>query len=470
MRLKFNSKHWRAFAYLVVLSGLVAAAYFGREAWLPLLENEKESSQATQQDAEPVDEPKILKLGEQARANLDLVSRPVTLQTYWRTIQIPGVVMDRAGVTDRGITSPLDSVVTQVHAFEGDIIQPGQRLFTLRLVSEPLQQTQSELFKAIRETEILNNDITRLDELVRTGVVPRKRMIELNQAVSRQAALIAAHRQDLLSRGLSSAQLEQVESGNFLTTLDVFAPSIAESANAAGPTRSTVLSASTATGFFEIQNLEVVLGQQVSAGQVLAVLANHGSLYVKGHAFRNEASGIARATENNWSVRVEFAEDTATDWPPLVQDFRIRHLANTTDEQGRTFDFFIPLANQSRVYEKEGRPFVVWRFRPGQRVRIHVPLEKIENVIVLPAAAVTREGPEALVFQQNGDLFRRISVQVLHQDRSSVVIANDGTLQPGFFLAQGSAASLNRVLKAQAASGMRADVHVHADGTTHAAH
>ncbi len=82
-----------------------------------------------------------------------------------------------------------------------------------------------------------------------------------------------------------------------------------------------------------------------------------------------------------------------------------------------------------------------------------------------PAAALVREGPEAYVFRQNGDLFNRVFVHVLHEDRLNVVLSNDGSVAPGFYLAQGSAASLNRVLKAQAASGVRVDVHVHADGT-----
>ncbi len=74
------------------------------------------------------------------------------------------------------------------------------------------------------------------------------------------------------------------------------------------------------------------------------------------------------------------------------------------------------------------------------------------------------------MFQQNGDLFNRLPVHVLHEDRLQVVLANDGSVKRGLYLAQSSAASLNRVLKAQAASGMRADVHVHTDGTVHASH
>ena len=130
----------------------------------------------------------------------------------------------------------------------------------------------------------------------------------------------------------------------------------------------------------------------------------------------------------------------------------------------------MPLENQSRGYEKDGRSFTVWRFRPGQRVRLHVPVEEFRGVIVLPAAAVVRDTGEAYVFRQNGDLFDRLPVHVLHEDRRSVVIANDGSVAPGWYLAQGSAASLNRVLEAQSASGKAVGVHVHADGTVHGAH
>ena len=64
----------------------------------------------------------------------------------------------------------------------------------------------------------------------------------------------------------------------------------------------------------------------------------------------------------------------------------------------------------------------------------------------------------------------QIPVHVLYEDRQSVVIANDGSIPPGTYLAQSAAASLNRVLKAQTASGEQPGLHVHPDGTVHAAH
>jgi hypothetical protein len=96
-------------------------------------------------------------------------------------------------------------------------------------------------------------------------------------------------------------------------------------------------------------------------------------------------------------------------------------------------------------------------------------VEELKNVLVLPRDAVVREGPEAYAFRQNGDLFERRAVHVLHEDRQSVVLANDGAIRAGAdYIAQGAAASLLRVLKAQNASGgLPPGAHFHADGSLH---
>ena len=458
-------------AIVVAVVGASVTAFVSRDHWLPWLNTEASTAEA-EQHAAPIQDAKVLKLSPQARKNLELVSKPATLQAYWRTIQVPGVVVDRPGLSDRGVTSPAVGVVTQVHAFAGDTVRPGEILFTLRLFSEYLQNTQSELFKATRETQLIKEERTRLQGLASSGTIAGSRIIELDQRILRQEGLIQTYRQDLLTRGLVPPQIEQITEGNFVSTIDVVAPPPVGDVRGQGDVQPAAI-ADDRRGeglVYEVQELKVDLGQQVQAGQLLSVLSNHRSLFIEGHAFKQEAPLLEQAAQNGWPIDVEFAEDDSRHWPPLEQTFQIRHLANTIDPASRTFDFFILLTNQSRTYEKGGQTFLVWRLRPGQRVRLHVPVEKFENVIALPAAALVREGPEAYVFSQNGDLFNRIPVHVLHEDRSNVILANDGSIRPGSYLAQGSAASLNRVLKAQAASGVHADVHVHADGTTHAAH
>jgi len=423
--------------------------------------------------APPVEEPKVLKLSPQARKNLGLVAKPARTQTYWRTIQVPGEIVDRPGRSDRGVTSPAVGVVSEVHAFPGDTVRPGERLFTLRLFSEYLQNTQKELFSSTKETQLIGEQIERLSPLADKRVIPRTQIIDLENQLRRLAAVIQSHRQDLLTRGLNPKQIESVSNGQFVSTVDVVAPPRVEDRDKLVTIQQTAYQEGNGGDeqfAFEVQELNAELGQQVQAGQLLITLANHGSLYLEGHAFKREAPYLEKAAQNGWDISVEFAEDDPQSWPKLEQTFEIRYLSNSIDEQSRTFAFFIPLENQSRSYEKNGETFVVWRFRPGQRLRLHVPIEELKDVLVLPSAAIAREGPEAYVFQQNGDLFNRIPVQVLHEDRLNIVIANDGSVTPGLYLAQSAAASLNRVLKAQAASGMRADVHVHADGTVHSSH
>lgn len=456
-----------------VLILLGVAGYLTRDSWWKPWKQEEAALPVENETPLPIPELKTLKMTEQARKNLGLVSKPVKPQTYWRTLEVPGEIVDRPGYSDRGVTSPAVGVVTEVHAFPGDLVKPGDRLFTLQLFSEYLQNTQSELFKATREIQLITEQHTRLEGLVRSGGVPESRLIELDNQLRRQKALIQSYQQDLLTRGLNPAQIASVAEGTFVSTIDVVAPPAVEHATAAADGSLEHVSSADRPvrgPDYEVQELNVELGQQVQAGQLLSTLANHRALFIEGHAFKREAASLAKAAESEWPIQCRFEADDQVDWPVFDQTLEIRHLANAIDSTTRTFNFFIPLLNQSRTYTKDNQTFIVWRFRPGQRVRLQVPVEELKDVLVVPTPAVVREGPEAYVFQQNGDLFNRLPVHVLHEDRLQTVLANDGSVKAGRYLAQSAAASLNRVLKSQAASGVRADVHVHADGTVHAAH
>ena len=420
----------------------------------------------THENAQPVGERETLEISLQARKNLGLVSKPLRVMNYWRKVAIPGEVVDVPGVSDRGVTSPAVGVVTRIDPFPGDTVRPGERLFTIRLLSDYVQNSQAELFKATRETELVSEQRQRLTSAGSAGAIPQSRLIELDQSLRRLEASVRSYRQDLIARGIRPEQIEQIVEGNFVTEIEVLAPPLVGDRHA-----------DAGMGLFEVGDLQVELGTQVQAGQTLVMLADHQELWIAGKAFKREAPYLARAAEENWEVEVEFAEDAPGAWEGLPgawedapQRFAIRHLANAVDPDSRTFQFVIPLRNQSRAYERDGKRFVVWRYRPGQRVRLNVPVEELKDVIVVPAGAIVREGPEAYLFRQNGDLFDRLAVRVLHEDRSTVVIANDGSVSPGWFVAQNSAASLNRVLKSQAASGTPVGFHIHADGTVHEAH
>ncbi len=435
---------------------IAAGGYLTRDRWMQWL-GRPTAEQVPAETPLPRADVKVLKVSPQARKNMGLVSKPVTLETYWRTILLPGEIVDRPGVSDRGITSPAVGTVAEVHAFPGDTIRPGDRLFTLRVFSEYLQNTQSELFKAARETVLLDEQRKRLAGLSREGAIAEVRIIEIDNQLRRQNALLQAYRQDLLTRGFQQSQIDGVAEGRFVSTIEIVAPPHTPVAAAELTPEALKLIDDRQNGpTYEVQELKVDL------------------LYIEGRGFKGEASLLARAAENRWPVEAEFAEDDARTWPPLEQTLTIRHLANTMDPASRTFGFFLLLVNQSRRYEHGGKTFLVWRFRPGQRVRLRVPVEELPGdpvegrtteytgVIVLPRTAVVREGPEAYVFRANGDAFDRKPVHVLFEDRHDVVLANDGSVAPGLFVAHNAAAALQRVLKAQTAGASGHEGHSHA--------
>src|SRR5207237_10182623 len=136
-------------------------------------------------------------------------------------------------------------------------------------------------------------------------------------------------------------------------------------------------------------------------------------------------------------VRAEFADESPGEWPP-VEPLVIHHLANQVDPVNRTFTVYLPLDNQCHTFTRDGRTFFVWRFRPGQRVRLRLPVEKLStpgpdgkeaDPFVLPAGAVVREGPEAFVFVKAGDELDRRPVRVLYQDRTVTESAHVVTIE-----------------------------------------
>ncbi len=463
-------RQWFWLASVALIIGFGLLAYFNRDRWIVWFMSEPSIDEGGQDRRATADEPRVLKLSEQARKNLGLVSKPIGLQSYWRSIQVPGLIVDRPGLSDRGVAAPAAGIVTQVHAFPGDTVREGDHLFTLRLHSESLHVAQTELFKTARETEITLEQKKKMSESGVDKLSPAS-VLELDLKLRRLAVASQAYRQELLTQGLSPAHLDKIADGKFVSEIDVLAPKpfpndrqlIAPKTSSPPQTNPSISGPA-----FEVQELKIDLGQQVQAGQTLCLLANHQSLYIEGHSFRREAPFLEQAAQKGWPLQIEFAEDASSHWPPLQGSFQIRHLANSVDTASRTFAFYVPLTNQSRSYDKDGHTFLVWRFRPGQRVRVHVPVEEFKDVMVLPASAVVREGPEAYVFRQNGDLFDRRPVQVLHEDRLNSVLAPDGNLRPGMYVAQSAAASLNRVLKAQNTSGgLPPGAHFHADGSLH---
>lgn len=459
------------FLGLAAIAVVGTGSWFGYQRWRS--SGEKDGLESAQKPAVPiVDGTMPVRLTPQARKNLGLESKPSALTTYWRKIDVPAVVAHRPGISERGVVAPVAGVVTQIHAQVGATAAPDSPLFTIRLVSDELHAAQRELYKASEEIEITRQKRQRLAGLVQENALPPVRLVEIDNDIRRLEATVKAYDQDLQSRGLSAEQIAAISRGDFVKEIVVTAPGERELDQAVAATLTAAEGAETKDDSFryELSVLKVELGQQVAAGELLCSLADHRELLLEGRGFKDDLPLIQRAAESESPVEIELEHSASDRWPEPPQDLHIQHVANTIDPETRTFGFFIPLHNRWEVYTRDGQSRLLWQFRPGDRMRVRVSVEQLTDVFVLPRDAVVREGPEAYVFRQNGDLFDRLPVHVLAEDRTSVVIANDGSVRPRSYLAQNSAASLNRVLKSQMASGQPTNIHVHADGTTHAAH
>ena len=254
---------------LAVVAGLVTGGYFTRQLWQPWFQTAKpkDSSSDHADHAEAAAPSQQVLLSAQAQKNLRLTSRPLKAEPFWKTLQVPGMVIDRPGQSDRSIVAPITGVVSAIHQFAGDTVRPGEVLFTLRLLSESLHLTQTDLFKTTQDIKLSLAQRQRL--AASTGAVPESRMIEVDNQITRLQVAAKAYRQELLTRGLSSEQIDGVAEGRFVAEIPIVVPTRGTDLV---PSRVTLVKkpdevpTPLSVPSFEIQELKVELGQQVQAG------------------------------------------------------------------------------------------------------------------------------------------------------------------------------------------------------------
>jgi biotin carboxyl carrier protein len=467
-----SSVRSKAVLLLGAVAIVIVAGYLTRERWQRPAPKESEEIAAESAETSAV---KII-VGDQAQKNLRLTAKSLKADVFWKSISVPGMVVDRPGISDRQVVAPATGIINRIWRVPGESVLPGEVLFTLRLTSEPLHEAQTELYKATQDIELARAKRERLESA--GDGIPKARLIEVENEIKRLEVSADANRSELLNRGLSQADLASVSEGKFIREIPIVVPAftaqhMADGEAAANSNRTDKDSVTSVA--YEIQELNVEAGQEVQVGQTLCDLSNHQALAIEGRAFRDEIPLLERSIKAGWPVEVDFQESVTSDWPKIEQNFQISQINNVIDPVTRTFGFLLPLVNQSKRIDRDGRTQLLWRFRPGQKVRLLVRVEELENVFVLPADAVIREGAEAYVFTQNVNTFERKPVHVVHQDRDAVVLANDGSLLtfkkkqevwtvPA--VVRNAAAQLNRMARA-GSSATPKGFHVHADGSLH---
>ena len=375
--------------------------------------------------------------------NIGFRPMTVSLGSFERTIRLPAIVVERPGHSQIQITAPLAGVVTKIYPVEGAAIEPNSPLFEIRLMHDELVVAQRDFLRTAENLNVVNREIERLKS-VGEGVIAGKRILEQQYEQQKLQATLLAERQALLLHGLQEQQIDDiVRNHRLLPSLTVRAPVHDHSHERCS-----------ADHLFHIQKLPVKLGQHVQAGELLSVLADHCELYIEGRAFEDDALRLREvANEDRTITATVVAGRTQTD---AIKELRLLYLSDQIDADTRAFRFYVRLPNTVVVdkTDDDGRRFIAWRFNPGQRMELRVPVERWEDRIVLPAEAIVEESAETYVYQQYGDHFDRVPVHVEYRDQQSVVVSNDGSIKPGDIVAARGAYQMHLALKNKTGGGV----------------
>lgn len=456
MSTKFHwlKTNWQKVFWPVLLIAVGVAGYFTQERWQPfadrfmaVIQNKKENVAEEEAETALAEAPDTLTLSPTAWKNIGLATDTVKPSDFVKVVSIPAMVVERHGRSRNKITAPMTGVVTQVYPLERQAIEPGMPLFDLRLTHEEVVAAQTTFLTDLQNLDVVNQELNRLNK-VGSGVIPGKRIIAQKYERDKVMASLAATRQSLLLHGMSDQQVAEMEATRkVLREITVAAPPYAKNHEHEGIEHQ-----------YQMQSINVSRGESVSAGQLLGILADHCLLYVEGKAFENDARRLVDAAQNGTPIEVVPSSGDYDTEETL--SLKVQSVSNEVDQQSRALKFYLLLPNElvgSTESSSTAKEFISWQFRPGQRMEAKIPTTTVmKNKIVLPPDAVVIEGPNAFVFEQNGDNFDRIDVQVLYRDKDSVVLENDGQLV-GSSIAMTGAYEMHLALKNQ--SGGAIDPH-----------
>lgn len=468
---------WILFFLILIPVGLLA--WKTQQQWMPavngMAENGKSKTESGEHGSEEDhhdhdhaghEESTSLELTPQARKNIGLTEDkviPVKLQAFTRTLTIPAIVVEMPGKTRVKVVAPMTGIITNVNVIAGEAVQPGRELFKIRLTHEDLVQAQTDFLKTLGELDVEDKEIARIKEITDKGVIAGKVLLEREYAKEKLEAILKAQREALLLHGFSEGQVDQIrDSRRLIKEHQVYAPQLHDqSGEVQLPNMAIQRISAPAPGsqgtvnarhksIFIVQSLNISKGDFVQAGDTLCVLADYSDLYLKGQAFEQEADELTRCLENGWSV--EAIQEINNKNKELIKNLQIDYLDNQIETDARIFSVYVDLPNtiEHENVRSDGERFITWRFKPGQRMQLRIPVETWKKQIVVPVEAIATEGAESFVFQENGDHFDRRPVHVLYKDQLWAVIQNDGAIFPGDKIALTGAHQMQMALKNKA--------------------
>ena len=394
---------------LVFATGFAAGLWFAPQQTAEVDDHGHSHAANDDHAAGAVDEgdpPEHVALTEQAFHNLGLKLDKITPREYWKSQAVPGDVVEIPGQSRLKVSAPVTGVIESILVRDGQSVSSADALCTLRITDEYLAAAQSKWLAGIARREIVEKEIARLAPLTATGAVAGRRTRDLEYELSQLRASQLVARQDMLARGLPDSTIDRIAAGRSLaTTLEITVPTASANGDQQpGEVRPVVFTPSRPRDY-SIEEIMVYAGQTVNRGDVLCTLDHHSELYIRGQAFEADVPLLDQLSERSWRVSAEFGHDhdDPDETTIVTRQLPLLRIDNMVSPESQTFTFYLPLRNEvtQTLTDEAGREFTHWRFKPGQRVHLRIPVERWRDQLVLPLAAVVIEGPNAMVFVEH---------------------------------------------------------------------
>jgi len=177
---------------------------------------------------------------------------------------------------------------------------------------------------------------------------------------------------------------------------------------------------------WDVDEILVAVGEQIDAGQAVVRLHDAREMWLELEPSGSELAPLTAAFKSG--IKLEGSSLVPGAGPDL-SGLQIDRFAMHSGA-GRRGSLAIIRAKNVPVKGPDGRSRS-WGLRVGLRYLVAIPVQRLPQRFVLPASAVTDNGPERVVFVQDGNSFKPRPVHVEYEDDRVAVIANDGALFPG---------------------------------------
>ena len=206
-------------------------------------------------------------------------------------------------------------------------------------------------------------------------------------------------------------------------------------------------------GDWDVEEVQARVGQRVEPGAEVIGLYDAREMWLRLEPVGHEIALVARAVEGGAALA---AVPVLPGSGPSIDGIRLLRMQIQGDLADRGGIALATVANVSAPCTVEAS-CRSWQLRVGLRYLVRVPAERLPGRYVLPADALTYDGPSPVVFRRHGEHFEPQPVHVEYADEEVAVVADDGSLVEGETVVVRGAFALGMALQRGASAG--ADPH-----------